>query len=74
LRVFLRGEDAAMVVGVSDVGADPEFRNGVLDPGVIFLQKPTSLAELAKKMRAAIDLCSSNAAYGDLLVSHLRLG
>jgi PAS domain S-box-containing protein len=29
--------------------------NGVLDPGVIFLQKPTSLAELAKKIRAAID-------------------
>jgi PAS domain S-box-containing protein len=29
--------------------------NGVLDPGVIFLQKPTTLEELARKIREAID-------------------
>jgi PAS domain S-box-containing protein len=29
--------------------------NGVLDPGVIFLQKPTTLGELARKIREAID-------------------
>ncbi|TDK37581.1 hypothetical protein E2F50_12110 [Rhizobium deserti] len=29
--------------------------NGVLDPGVIFLQKPSSLGELATKLRAALD-------------------
>lgn len=29
--------------------------NGVLDAGVIFLQKPASLGELARKIRAAID-------------------
>jgi PAS domain S-box-containing protein len=29
--------------------------NGVLDPGVVFLQKPTALGDLARKIREAID-------------------
>lgn len=29
--------------------------NGVLDPGVIFLQKPATLGDLARKIRMALD-------------------
>ncbi|WP_426124416.1 response regulator [Pararhizobium sp. PWRC1-1] len=43
------------VVFTTGYSRNAVVHNGVLDPGVIFLQKPATLGDLARKVRAALD-------------------
>jgi PAS domain S-box-containing protein len=44
------------VVFTTGYSRNAVVHNGVLDPGVIFLQKPATLGELARKLRVALDV------------------
>jgi PAS domain S-box-containing protein len=43
------------VVFTTGYSRNAVVHNGVLDPGVIFLQKPATIGDLARKVRAALD-------------------
>ncbi|WP_349017724.1 ATP-binding protein [Rhizobium sp. 32-5/1] len=51
----MRKRPGLPVVFTTGYSRNAIVHNGVLDPGVIFLQKPATLGDLARKVRAALD-------------------